>query len=137
MARLAIDVDFMDDFSKLPKPVKASEAVREAYALVEEREPQIREYRHKIASAPLPAWRDIDLAHGFHEIPQGTRFTISPRARIDVLDKLLALNHYRHQKELERGLHARKKPHSKSKPAIHEAPALDDGSLFPPPDAVF
>ena len=117
--------------------VGIDEAVREAYALDEEREPQIRDYERKIASAPLPAWREIDLAHGFHETPQGTRFTISPQARIDVLDKLLALNHYRHQQELERGLHTKKKPRSKSKPATHDAPALDDGTLFPPPDALF
>ena len=113
------------------------EAVREAYALDEERDPQIREYERKIASAPLPAWREIDLAHGFHETPQGTRFTISPQARIDVLDKLLALNHYRHQQELECGLHAKKKSRSKPKPATHDTPALDDGTLFPPPDALF
>jgi hypothetical protein len=117
--------------------VEIDESVREAYALDEEREQQIREYEQKIASAPLPAWREIDLAHGFHETPQGTRFTISPEARIEVLDKLLALNHYRHQQELERGLHAKKKPRPKPNPATQHAPALDDGTLFPPPDALF
>jgi hypothetical protein len=119
--------------------VEIDEAVREAYALDEEREPQIREFEARAASAPLPSWREIDLAHGFHETPQGTRFTISPQARIDVLDKLLALNHYRYQQEVERGLH-NKKPLRKPKTTRTSSPApgsVDDGALFAPPDALF
>jgi hypothetical protein len=119
--------------------VEIDEAVREAYALDEEREPQIREFEARIASAPLPSWREIDLAHGFHETPQGTRYTISPQARIDVLDKLLALNHYRYQQEVERGLH-NKKPVRKPKTTRTASPAagsVDDGALFAPPDALF
>jgi hypothetical protein len=69
--------------------------VRGAYALDEEREPAIREYEAKVASAPPPSWRKIDLGYGFHETRQGMRFTISPQARDDALDKLLVLNHYR------------------------------------------
>ena len=57
--------------------VEIDEAVREAYALDEEREPAIREYEAKVASAPLPSWREIELGHGFHETRQGVRFTIS------------------------------------------------------------
>jgi hypothetical protein len=79
------------DFAKLRAiHVEIDEAVREAYALDEEREPQIREFEAKIASAPLPSWQEIDLGHGFHETRQGVRFTISPQARTDVPDKLLA-----------------------------------------------
>jgi hypothetical protein len=59
-----------------------------------------------------------------------------PQARIDVLDKLLALNHYRHQQELASGLLAKKKPRPKPRPVVQDAPALDDG-LFPPPDTLF
>jgi hypothetical protein len=44
-------------------------------------------------------WADIDLAHGFHETRQGVRYTISERARREVLDRLLALNHERHAEE--------------------------------------
>lgn len=58
--------------------VEIDEAVREAYALDEEYEPQIREFEAKAASAPLPSWREIDLGYGFHDTPQGIRFTISP-----------------------------------------------------------
>ena len=46
--------------------VEIDEAVWEAYAFDEEREPQIREFEARIASAPLPPWREIDLGHGFH-----------------------------------------------------------------------
>ncbi|WP_307801795.1 Eco57I restriction-modification methylase domain-containing protein [Actinomadura violacea] len=120
--------------------VEVDEAVREAYALDEEREPAIREFEERIASAPLPSWREIDLGHGFHETRQGVRFTISPQAQLDVLDKLLALNHYRYEQERKEELHAPKKrtpkraPSSKPKPAS-QAP-IDDG-LFAPPDALF
>ena len=84
--------------------VEIDEAVREAYALDEEREPGIRAYEAKVASAPLPTWRDIELGHGFHETRQGVRFTISAQARADVLDKLLALNHYRYEQEVKQGI---------------------------------
>ena len=117
--------------------VEIDEAVREAYAQDEERDPAIRAFEGKVASAPLPSWREIDLAHGFHDTPQGPRFTISPQARTDVLDKLLALNHYRHQQELTSGVLNKKKPRSKPKPAVQDAPALHDGTLFPPPDTLF
>ncbi len=117
--------------------VEIDEAVREAYAQDEDRDPAIREFEARIASAPLASWREIDLAHGFHDTPQGPRFTISPQARTDVLDKLLALNHYRHQQELASGLLNKKKPRAKPKPATQDAPALDDGTLFPSPDTLF
>lgn len=117
--------------------VEIDEAVREAYAADEERNPEIQAFEARIASAPLPSWREIDLAHGFHDTPQGQRFTISPQARTDVLDKLLALNHYRHQQELASGVLNKKKSRSKPKLVPEDAPTLDDGTLFPPPDALF
>jgi len=119
--------------------VEVDEAVREAYASEEEQEPGIGEFETRVASAPLPAWREIELRHGFHETRQGVRFTITPQARIDVLDKLLALNHYRYRQEQEHGLH-NKKSARKKRPAAPSnviAPGLNDGALFPPPDALF
>lgn len=117
--------------------VEIDEAVREAYAQDEDRDPAIRAFETRIASAPLPSWREIDLAHGFHDTPQGRRFTISPQARTDVLDKLLALNHYRHHQEQASGVLTKKKPRAKPKPAAQQPTALDDGALFAPPDALF
>ena len=116
--------------------VEVDAAAREAYALDEEREPQVREFEARIASAPLPSWREIDLCHGFHETPQGTRFTISPQARIDILDKLRALNYYRYDQEVKRGLH-NKKSRSNATAQVTDVPLLDDGTLFSPPDALF
>ena len=75
---------------------EADEATRDAYARDEEAEPGIGDFEGRVSMAPLPRWADIDLGHGCHDTRYGMRFTISPQARTDVLDKLLALNHYRH-----------------------------------------
>lgn len=40
-------------------------------------------------------WDDIPLDHGFHTYRKMTRWTMSPAARVEVLDRLLALNHER------------------------------------------
>jgi hypothetical protein len=120
--------------------IEIDETVRDAYALDEEQEPAIRQFEALIASAPLPAWREIDLGHGFHETRQGVRFTISPEARVDVLDKLLALNHYRYQQEVERGLHSGKGRGAGRKKGVGRPTAaggFEDGALFPPEGAMF
>jgi len=122
--------------------VELDEAVREAYALDEEREPAIRAYEATVAAAPLPSWREIELGHGFHETRQGMRFTISPQARIDVLDKLLALNHYRYDQEVKNGLHSGKgRGASRKKGAgrgtLGTGSAFEDGGLFRPDGAMF
>jgi hypothetical protein len=49
------------------------------------------------AVAATYGWDDgFDLGDGFHETPQGLRFTISENARRSVLGSLMALNHQRH-----------------------------------------
>ena len=117
------------------------EAVREAYALDEEREPGVVAFERKVASAPLPSWREIELGHGFHETRQGVRFTISPEARIDVLDKLLALNHYRHELEERQGLLSRKGRGASRKGrgggSAASAASFDDGGMFQPEGTLF
>lgn len=52
-------------------------------------------------------WCDIDLEHGFHQTPQGVQFTISESARIEILQRLLRLNHERYQNEVAKGLHGK------------------------------
>ncbi|GAA0265351.1 Eco57I restriction-modification methylase domain-containing protein [Cryptosporangium japonicum] len=37
-------------------------------------------------------WSDVDLDHGFHTYRQATRWTVSPAARVELLDRLLAEN---------------------------------------------
>jgi hypothetical protein len=61
------------------------------------------------AVAAAYGWSDLDLGHGFHETPQGLRFTISEEARREVLARLLRLNHERYEKEVRQGLHEKKK----------------------------
>ena len=55
------------------------------------------EMDNAVAAAYL--WKDLDLAHGFHETKYGVRYTVSETVRHEVLDRLLALNHQRHSEE--------------------------------------
>jgi hypothetical protein len=54
-------------------------------------------------------WSDLALDHDFYATRQGTRFTISPEARVELLDRLLELNHGRHAEEVRIGLQPGKK----------------------------
>ena len=40
-------------------------------------------------------WGDVELDHGFHTYRQMTRWTVSPAARVEILDRLLEENHRR------------------------------------------
>jgi hypothetical protein len=40
-------------------------------------------------------WTDVDLDHGFHTYRQMQRWTLSPAARVEILDRLLEENHRR------------------------------------------
>ncbi|WP_175794799.1 Eco57I restriction-modification methylase domain-containing protein [Burkholderia ambifaria] len=63
------------------------------------------------AVAAAYGWRDLELAHGFHETKQGLRYTISESAGREVLQRLLALNHQLHAEEQKREVgSARTKP---------------------------
>jgi hypothetical protein len=69
-------------------------------------------------------WSDLDLDHGFHDTPQGLRFTLGPTARTEVLDRLLELNHQRYAEEFAAGLHDKKKSGRRSKKASPDARTL-------------
>ncbi len=60
-------------------------------------------------------WDDLKLEHGFHETKQGLRYTISEAARREVLDRLLLLNHQRHEEEVKAGLFEKKGAKGKGK----------------------
>ena len=66
------------------------------------------------AVAAAYGWSDLAthegtaLGHDFHETKQGTRYTLAPTARREILDRLLALNHQRHAEEVATGLHEKK-----------------------------
>jgi hypothetical protein len=66
----------------------------------------LRELHREMDEAVAKAygWDDLQLEHGFHETKQGLRYTISEAARREVLDRLLLLNHQRHEEEVKAGL---------------------------------
>ncbi|MFC7847124.1 Eco57I restriction-modification methylase domain-containing protein [Arthrobacter sp. NPDC057388] len=66
---------------------------------------KLREIHIQIDHAVLEAygWSDIALDHGFHTYRQMERFTVSPAARVDILDRLLEENHRRATLEAQNG----------------------------------
>lgn len=81
-----------------------------------ERDPRIEGLRAlqcemDAAVARAYGWNDIDLSHGFHEVPylpekDRVRFTISDTARLEVLRRLSKLNRLRYEEEVAQGLHS-------------------------------
>lgn len=71
-------------------------------------------------------WSDLALDHHHWETPQGMRFTVSPAAKDELLDRLLELNHERYAEEVAAGLHDKKKAKGKAKP---KATAENQGAL--------
>jgi len=67
---------------------------------------KLRELHKEMDEAVAHAygWDDLGLEHGFHQTKQGVRYTISEAARREVLDRLLLLNHQRHEEEAQAGL---------------------------------
>ena len=83
--------------------VRADEDIRQMRALHVELDVAVRD---------AYGWSDLDLQHGFHQVRgQGLRFTFSPSAADEVLDRLLELNKQRYEAEVAAGMHERaKKP---------------------------
>ncbi len=54
-------------------------------------------------------WTDLELGHGFHPTKFGTRFSFAPVPRLEVLDRLMELNHERYAEEVRQGLHGKPK----------------------------
>jgi hypothetical protein len=71
---------------------------------------KLRELHVEMDNAVAAAydWTCLDLSHDFHETKQGVRYTISEPARRDILQRLLLLNHERHEEELRQGVVATK-----------------------------
>ena len=84
------------------------------------------------AVAAAYGWDDLDLGHDFHETDQGTRYTLSPPARREVLDRLLELNHQRYAEEVAQGLHDKKtkKKAAKKKASKKKAADKNQTNLF-------
>ena len=100
---------------------------------------ELREVHRELdaQAAILYGWDDINLGHGFHEVPylpenDRIRFTISESARVEVLRRLAELNRQRYQEEVEEALHSGASGPSKaqarrSRAASASEPALDLG----------
>jgi hypothetical protein len=58
---------------------------------------RLREIHVELDRAVMAAygWDDVELDHGFHTYRQMTRWTVSPAARVEILDRLLEENHRR------------------------------------------
>ena len=88
------------------------------------------------AVARAYGWDDLKLGHGFHPTKQGERFTLSPPARQEVLDRLLALNHQRYAEEVKAGLHDKKSSGKAKKPTplpkASQVPGLFDPQVVDP-----
>jgi hypothetical protein len=73
----------------------------------------------------------LALDHGIHETSQGTRFTIGPTARTEVLDRLLELNHARYAEEVTRAKKGGKRGARKGKDADAQAGLFDRRARSP------
>jgi hypothetical protein len=89
---------------------------------------RLRELHVNLDSAVLSAygWSGLQLDHHHWETPQGMRFTVSPAAKDELLDRLLELNHERYAEEVAAGLHDSKKSKGKKQAAGNQE-ALDLG----------
>jgi len=81
-----------------------------------------------VATVRTYGWTDLadSLGHGFHATRQGTRYTIAPAPRQEILDRLLELNHARHSSEVEAGRYVRKG----SRRRLASGPADGESPLF-------
>ena len=62
---------------------------------------RLREIHVEIDKSTMAAygWDDLTLDHGFHTYRQMERWTVSPAARVEILDRLLELNYVRARAE--------------------------------------
>ena len=81
---------------------------------------QLRRMHKQMDETVLKAysWEDIDLEHNFYEVdylPENDRirYTISPNARKEILNRLLKLNHEIHEQEQKEGKSSKKKANKK------------------------
>lgn len=75
-------------------------------------------------------WNDLDLGHGFHETKQGIRFTISEDARLQILHRLVELNHKRYKTESNIGANRKNKVQETTTPRRKKAEKIHSSDLF-------
>ncbi|WP_232009649.1 Eco57I restriction-modification methylase domain-containing protein [Actinomyces howellii] len=82
-----------------------------------------RELDETVAAAY--GWDDLDLAHGFHTYRQMTRWTVSPSARVEILDRLLEENHRRAALEAQAAQAPATRPRGGRRPQPVQEETLD------------
>jgi len=84
----------------------------------------LRQVHIELDSAVLEAygWSDVSPEHGFHEFRNVVRWTLSPKARVEVLDRLLEENHRRAALEVSSGANLKKS--GKRKSSVEQGEAL-------------
>ena len=106
---------------------------------------ELRDLHRQIDEAVAEAygWDDLDLGHGFHEVdylPENdrVRWSISEKARLEVLRRLARLNKERYEEEVRQGIHSSnataksKRAPRRTTPSPNVVPLLpDDEYPFP------
>ncbi|HEU5149561.1 MAG TPA: DNA methyltransferase [Iamia sp.] len=84
---------------------------------------RMREIHVDLDEAVMDAygWSDIPLEHGFHTYRQMERWTVSPAARVEILDRLLEENHRRAAAEAASGAAPKGKSRAKKQMPGSEA----------------
>jgi hypothetical protein len=134
-------IDEIDELGRCYSSLRSSTMSTERIGLTQlynrfhdpaDRDPRLEELRelHReidVAIARAYGWDDLDLGHGFHEVPylpenDRVRFTISEPARIKVLRRLAELNRERYEEDVRQGLHEAKPP-AKPRRAVSNRPS--------------
>ena len=95
--------------------------IRDLHVELDEDIQQLRDLHVKLDVAVRDAygWSDLDLGHGFHDVRgQGVRFTFSPSAADEVLDRLLELNRKLYESEVAAGSHEPTKKPKKARSRV-------------------
>jgi hypothetical protein len=92
---------------------------------------ELRDLHVQIDEAVLAAygWSDMPLEHGHHATRQGVRWTVSPAAQVELLDRLLELNHARAAAEIA-GDASDTRGRDRCRPGHGPDDGDDQGSLF-------
>lgn len=100
---------------------------------------RVRELHREIdtAVARVYGWDDLDLGHGFHEVPiheekDRIRFTVAESVRLEILRRFAELNRQRYDEEVAQGLHggaARRKSSRASRVGVSARAVTTQSSL--------
>lgn len=121
------DIGFTDVYHAFHAPGDSPEGIQDLRNLQVEMD-------HAVTAAY--DWDDLNLEHGFHETKQGLRFTISEMARSKVLQRLLILNHERHEEEAKQGLHTKKTKRQTARKAKSKSPSKQPAPMLFDLDAI-